>query len=229
MVVYKKNKNLIIFGTGLIAEEIYNYFSKDSNYTVHAFVKDKKYIKEKKFLNLPVVSFENVEKKYNPKVFEAFIAVGYTEMNDLRSKKFNEFKKKKYKLANYISSKSSVINPQKNYENCVVLENSTIQSTATIGKNVFVWANNLIGHHVKVSDNVYISGNCTIAGSSIIGKNSFLGVGSTISHGIKLSEKCVIGANCLVTKNLKKNSVVVEQSSKIIETKNLDLLNKIIK
>ena len=37
-------------------------------------------------------SGKELTKKYNPKIFEAFIAVGYTEMNDLRSKKFNEFK-----------------------------------------------------------------------------------------------------------------------------------------
>ena len=145
-----------------------------------------------------------------------------------RSKKFNEFKKK-YKLANYISSKSSVINPQKNYENCVVLENSTIQSTATIGKNVFVWANNLIGHHVKVSDNVYISGNCTIAGSSIIGKNSSFRSWVNYISWDKTFRKMFNWSKLFSDKKFKKNSVVVEQSSKVIETKNLDLLNKIIK
>ena len=78
-------------------------------------------------------------------------------------------------------------------------------------------------------DNSYISGNCTVAGSSIIGKNCFLGVGSTVSHGIKVGEKSLIGANSLVTKNLRKGSIVVEQSSKIIESKNLEISKKVIK
>ena len=34
-----KNKKLIIFGTGLIAEELYNYFELDSSYKVKGFVK----------------------------------------------------------------------------------------------------------------------------------------------------------------------------------------------
>ena len=94
---------------------------------------------------------------------------------------------------------------------------------------MFIWANNLIGHHVKVRDNVYISGNCTVAGSSTVGKNCFLGAGSTISHGIQLQKNCLVGANSLVNKNLKTNSIVAEQPSKIIKSKNLELIKKIIK
>ena len=41
-----KNKKLIIFGTGLIAEELYNYFELDSSYKVKGFVKDKVYKKK---------------------------------------------------------------------------------------------------------------------------------------------------------------------------------------
>ena len=228
MAVYK-NKELIIFGTGLIAEEIYNYFRLDSHYNVKAFVKDKKFIKKKKFLGLPVCPLDGIEKKFSPKKYDAFVAIGYTNLNELREEKFKTLKKKGHRLAKYISSKSCIVNKQNNYENCLVLENSTIQTTAYIGKNVFVWANNLIGHHVKVMDNSYISGNCTVAGSSIIGKNCFLGVGSTVSHGIKVGEKSLIGANSLVTKNLRKGSIVVEQSSKIIESKNLEISKKVIK
>lgn len=224
-----KNKKLIIFGTGLIAEELYNYFELDSSYKVKGFVKDKKYIKKKTFLGLPVYALENIKKKCKPNEYEAFVAVGYTNLNSLREEKFQFFKRMGYKLANYISSKSSVLNPQKNYENCIVLENSTVQPSAKIGKNVFIWANNLIGHHVKVQDNVYISGNCTVAGSSTVGKNCFLGAGSTISHGIQLQKNCLVGANSLVNKNLKTNSIVAEQPSKIIKSKNLELIKKIIK
>ena len=124
-----------------------------------------------------------------------------------------------YKLANYISSKSSVINPQKNYENCIVLENSTVQPSAKIGKNVFIWANNLIDIMLKYKTMFIFTGNCTVAGSSTVGKNCFLGAGSTISHGIQLEKNCLVGANSLVNKNLKTNSIVAEQPSKIIKSK----------
>ena len=87
-----KNKKLIIFGTGLIAEELYNYFELDSSYKVKGFVKDKKYIKKKTFLGLPVYALENIKKKCKPNEYEAFVAVGYTNLNSLRKKSFNFLK-----------------------------------------------------------------------------------------------------------------------------------------
>ena len=40
-------KKLIIFGTGQIAEEVFNYFEKDSDYKVEAFTVDDSFFKKK--------------------------------------------------------------------------------------------------------------------------------------------------------------------------------------
>ena len=79
---------VVIFGTGDIAEEVYNYLSFDSDYDVVAFVIDKKFIKKKSFMGKPIVAFDNVKKKYPPKSFNMFIAIGYTDFNQLRFKKY---------------------------------------------------------------------------------------------------------------------------------------------
>ena len=80
----RKNKKLLIFGTGFIAEEVYNYFTLDSQYKVVAFIKDKNHIKNKHFLGLKVYPLQNIEKKFSPKEYEVFIAigVGYTGILD---------------------------------------------------------------------------------------------------------------------------------------------------
>lgn len=225
----RKNKKLLIFGTGFIAEEVYNYFTLDSQYKVIAFIKDKNHIKKKNFLGLKVYPLQNIEKKFSPKEYEVFIAIGYTDLNFLREKKFKEFKKKGFKLASYISSQAAVINPQKDYENCLILENTTIQTTSKIGKNVFIWANNLIGHHAKIGNNCYISGHCTIAGSTVVGKNCFLGANSTIAHNLRIGSECIIGANSLIVSNVFNRSISSVPQSKILKTKNLELLKKLIK
>ena len=167
--------------------------------------------------------------KFSPKEFKIFIAIGYTDLNQLRYQKLIEAKKKGYKLASYVSSKAALIGNQKIGENCMILENTTIQTTSKIGNNVFIWSNNLIGHHVKVEDNTYIAGNCVIAGSSVLGKFSFMGINSTIANGVKVSKNCLIGANTYINKNIMPNSVSVSESSKIMKIKNLEILKKIMR
>ncbi len=222
------SKKLIIFGTGQIAEEITNYFKHDSDYEVEAFSVDDKYYKKKNFMNKPVVPFSKLKNKYSPKFFKIFIAIGYTNLNQLRFRKYLEAKKRGYKFVSYVSSKASLIGKQKIKENCMILENTTIQTTANIGNNVFIWSNNLIGHHVKIKDNTYIAGNSVIAGSSVLGEFSFMGVNSTVPHGIKIGKKCFIGANTYINKDLPKNSISVSDGSKTFKYKNVEILKNFV-
>ena len=223
------SNKVIIFGTGDIAEEVYNYLSIDSDYDVVAFTIDKKFIKKKSFMGKPVVAFENVKKKYPSKSFKMFIAIGYTNFNQLRFKKYNEAKKKGYKLISYISSKASIIANQKIGDNCLILENNSIQTTAKIGSNVFLWCNNLIGHHVVIKDNTYIAGGCVISGSSIIDKYCFIGVNYTITHGIRIGKNCFVGANTLINESLKSKTLSIASPAKKIKINNLDLIDNILK
>ena len=98
-----------------------------------------------------------------------------------------------------------------------------------IGSNVFLWCNNLIGHHVVIKDNTYIAGGCVISGSSIINQYCFIGVNATLTHGIKIGKSCCVGANTLINKNLKSKTLSIANSAKEIKINNLDLINSILK
>ena len=62
--------------------ELYNYFELDSSYKVKV-LKIKVY--KKTFLGLPVYALK-ILKKCKPNEYEAFVAVGYTNLNSLRKK-----------------------------------------------------------------------------------------------------------------------------------------------
>ena len=134
------NNNVVIFGTGQIAEIVYQYFTHDSPYTVSAFTVDSKHKDKDSFYGLPVIEFENIEKKFPPDKFQMFIALSYTGLNQLRAQKYYEAKQKKYNLVSYISSKAGIIADFETGDNCLILENQLIQPYAKIGSNVFVWA-----------------------------------------------------------------------------------------
>ena len=98
-------KKVVIFGTSVFAEIVYFYLTHDSPNQVIAFTVHEKFMDKKKFLGLPVVPFETIEKKYPPEKYTMFIAVGYQKMNKPRAKIFREAKNKGYKLLTYVNSK----------------------------------------------------------------------------------------------------------------------------
>ena len=101
-------KKLFIFGTGSIADVAYYYFSTESNYEVCAFVDFKKFIKKRIKFNKKVIEFEKIGNFLPKEKYYGFVAVGYKHLNSYREKIYKNLKKKKYKLASFISTKSSI-------------------------------------------------------------------------------------------------------------------------
>ena len=204
---------VVIFGEGKIADVVYFYLTNDSPYEVVAFTADADYISKDKLFDLPVVPFEEVERKYPPDVYKMFIALGYQNLNQLRTAKYFEAKKRGYELISYISSKTSNFGDTEFGDNCLILENNAIQPMSKIGNNVTLWSGNHIGHHSTVKDHCYISGQVVISGKTIIEPYCFIGVNSTIGHEITIGEKNLIGGGVLITKSTDPGSVYISQDT----------------
>lgn len=209
----KKNKKAVIYGTGLIAEVVWYYLTHDSPYEVLGFVNDSP--SRTLLFNLPVCSTKDMERAYMPKEIEVFIAIGYSQMNELRERSMKITKKKGYKLLNYVSSNSSIFTDLdlEQKENLFILEDNTIQPFVTIGNGVFLWSGNYIGHHSQIKDYNFISSHVVISGSCVIESHSFLGVNSTIIDGITIGSKSLIGARALIKKNTEPESVYYAEPS----------------
>lgn len=191
-------KPLVIFGTGDIAQLAHYYFSTDSDYEVVAFTVDANYLKESEFCGLPVVSFEDIGKKYPSDLYDFFIALSYSQLNTIRKEKFLAAKEMGYKLAKFISSRATVLNGGRIGENCFILEDNIIQPFVTIGNNVTLWSGNHIGHHSVIHDHTFISSHVVISGGVEIGEQCFLGVNATLRDHIKIGDRCVVGAGALL-------------------------------
>ena len=194
-------KKIIIFGTGNIGELAHFYFTKDSPYEIVAFTADKKYIKKKEFLGLPVVPFEDIEKKYPPEKFDMFVALSYKYLNKIRAEKYYAAKEKGYKLVSYVCSKSVFWDDLDVGDNCFIFENQTIQPFVKIGNNVTMWSGNHIGHEAVIGDHCFITSHVVVSGHVVIKPYSFLGVNCTIRDGITIAEKSVIGAGATIVKD----------------------------
>lgn len=202
-------KNLIIFGIGEIAELAHYYFTNDSDYSVEAFCIDKDFKSCETFCDLEVFEFEDLEKTFETNKYHVFIALSYTEMNDLRARKVNEAQNKGFQIASYISSKATTFNDFFCGLNCFILEDNTIQPYVKIGNNVTLWSGNHIGHHSKIKDNSFISSHVVVSGGVTVGKNSFLGVNSTINDQITLGEYTLVASGALINKNTNDYSICI--------------------
>src|SRR5205823_2881496 len=113
----------------------YRCISKGGQFRVVAFVVDKEFKKEDTFFHCPVVDNESVERLYPPAKVDAFVAVGYSGLNELRAQKFKWFKTRGYKLISYVHP-STLCDTDRIGENCFIQEGCIIQAFVEIGNNV---------------------------------------------------------------------------------------------
>jgi sugar O-acyltransferase (sialic acid O-acetyltransferase NeuD family) len=189
---------IVIFGTGAIAEVARFYFEHDSDLKVVAFTVDRDFATGESFLGLPLVPFEDVDQRYPPASFGLFVAVSYSSLNKLRAQKCQEAMAKGYELASYVSSRATTFPGFACGYNCFILEDNTIQPFSRIGDDVTLWSGNHIGHHSTIGNHCFVSSHVVISGGVEVGDYTFIGVNSTLRDHIKVGESCVIGAGSLL-------------------------------
>ena len=125
-----------------------------------------------------------------------------------------------------------------------ISENVIIGKNVNIGQNVFIGKNIVIGNNCKIQNNVSVYEGVTLEDNVFVGpsvvftnvnmpraninqKDNFLktlvmkgasiGANSTIICGNTLEENCFIGAGSLVTKSVKKNTMVFGVPARFIK------------
>jgi len=210
-------KKIIIFGDSAFAEIAYEYFTYDSDYRVEAFCVEKNYLKKESLFSLPILPFEDIEKKFSPLEYDMFIALVYNNLNKIRERIFYEAKKKGYKLASYISSKSFVWRNVQMGENCFIFEDNTVQPFVKIGDNNILWSGNHIGHHSVIGSHNFISSHVVISGFCNVGNNNFFGVNSTFANNLKIGSYNWFSPNVTILKDVGDRMLFKAEKSKPAE------------
>lgn len=208
-----KKQQIIIFGTGEIAELADFYFTHDSKFEVVGFTVDGHHLKEAQFRGRPVLPFEQIADEFPPDRHGLFVAVSYAKLNAVRTEKVATGRAKGYSLVSYLSSRATVFPGFEPKENCFILEDNTIQPFATIGANVTLWSGNHIGHHSMIENDVFVASQAVVSGGVRIGQGSFVGVNVTIRDHVTVGRKCVLGAGALVLEDQPDFSVIAPRGT----------------
>lgn len=214
---------LIIFGAGDIARLAHYYFTRDSEHEVVAFTVDQKYRQADTFLDLPLVSFEEVASRYPPGEYKMFVALSYAKMNKLREEKYRAAKAQGYELVSYVSSRCSFLTDHPVGDNCFILEDNTIQPFVRIGNNVTLWSGNHIGHDAVIHDHCFLASHIVVSGYVVIGNNCFIGVNATLRNSITIAPETLIGAGAVIMKDTVEQGVYLPERAKLFDKKSSEL------
>ena len=204
---------VVIFGSGQVAEVICYYLTHESDHRVVGFTVDGDYLKEDTALGLPVVPFETVQEAFPPERHGVFVAMSYRRLNAPRAQKLAEARAKGYAAVSHVSPRAVVPAGFEAKANTFIMEHNTVQPFVEIGENVIVWSGNHIGHHSRIGDNVFIASHVVISGGVTIGDNCFLGVNATLRDNISIGSHCIVGAGALILKDAPDHAVFPGQGT----------------
>jgi sugar O-acyltransferase (sialic acid O-acetyltransferase NeuD family) len=209
---------VIIFGIRDLAELAHYYLSSDNEHKVVAFSVNQEYLLESHFYKgLPVIGFENIEKKYLPSDYMFFAPMTHSNYNKDREKIYNEIKNKGYKLISYVHPKAIVDSSVIIGDNCFILESAVIQPFVTVGNNNIIWSSTTISHHTKLHDNIFIAPSVSVSGNCVIESNCFLGIGCIVRDNITIKHGCYIAMGSCLTDNTLQNSFYKGIPAKFIQ------------
>jgi sugar O-acyltransferase (sialic acid O-acetyltransferase NeuD family) len=214
---------LVIYGAGAMARLAHYYFTHDSPYDVVAFAVDPQYHTVETFCGLPLVSSEVLTKQYPPDTCELFVAIGYAGMNKGRAATYAQTKAWGYQFVRYVSSHSSWLTDHPVGENCIVLEQCTVQPFARIGNNVIIWSGAQICHDAVVEDHCFIAANAAVLGYACIGPYSFIGANATVRDHIKVADETLVGAGATITHDTVAQGVYLPERTLQIPRRSSDM------
>lgn len=199
--------DIVVFGTGHIAEVADYYFSQHSPYRVVAFVLDPAFIREATFLGRPVLTPEQSFEAFPPASCGAFVSIGYSKRNTIRRAKLDLMRSLGYRAVSYISAKATVYPDLGDRENLFILEGSIVQPFATIGHNVTLWGA-IVSHHSKIGDDCFLAPRSVVSGGVVIGDGVFIGINAAIRDHVTIGRQAIIGAGSTVMTNVSELKVV---------------------
>jgi sugar O-acyltransferase (sialic acid O-acetyltransferase NeuD family) len=218
-------QKIVIVGDGESAEIAYEYFTHDSDHQVIAFAVEQAHLKRSSLFGLPIVPFEEMERRYEPQSHRAHVAISSTFLNRLRARLFRQTKEKGYSCVSYVSSRAFVWRNVEIGENCFIFENNVLQYHVRLGDDVVLWSGNHLGHRTHIGNHAFVSSHVVISGFCEVGDHSFMGVNSCVGDNVKIAADNVIGAGAVVVKNTEPRKVYVGNPAKPLDKDSFDSFN----
>lgn len=196
----KIKKNFYIFGSGGHAKSCIDLVCKDSSNNISAIVFEDKKPSDSFFQKFKLIRQNHLKKNYNK--FYAIIGIGQIKSNLQRKKILKLVNKKKFKASSVIASSSNLSKNSIIGDWTIIMQNTYIGPSVSIGKNCIINNGSIIEHDVIIGNHCHIGPGCILNGNVKISDDCFIGSGSIIKEGIKIKKNSVIPMGSVIKKNV---------------------------
>ena len=203
------DKGLVVFGLGEFAELAHYYFGRHAKRRVDAFTVDAEYARVDHFGGLPVLAFDEMQRRFPPATHELFIAIGYSQRCRPRKRAFLQAQALGYSLPSFVHESAVVARNAVVGANCLLREQTLVSPFAAVGDNIYTGGGVSISHHVRVDSHVYLAGGCVVNGSAVIGERCFIGSNATVRDRVRVGEGCIVGGGALIMSDCPADGVYV--------------------
>lgn len=205
----------LIFGLSELAEVLY-YCMNEQGRKITGFIVDDEFYNQGFLLNNPVYKYSEVSSLFKQDEVVIFLAIGYTQMNQVRKSIFQKVKKDGYKVGSFVHQSAICSNVQMGEGN-LLFEQTYIGPYTVIGNCNILYPKALIAHHNNIGDFNFFAISSSVAGNVIVKSGCFVGNNSTTKDGIKIGNKVLIGAGAYASKDLFDEQVLAADRSVILK------------
>jgi acetyltransferase EpsM len=191
------NRQLVILGTHVFAEEVADLAAQAGGYELTAFAEnwDRERCREP-LLGRPVLWIDELGQLAS--THAAICAIGSTK----RGQFIEPVRELGFGFAT-LRHPTATVSPEASIgEGCMIGAGSVIAASASIGEHVIVNRGVLIGHHTTIGDYATLSPGANVAGCVEIGSRAFIAMGSVILDRISIGSDSIVGAGAVVTRDV---------------------------
>jgi sugar O-acyltransferase (sialic acid O-acetyltransferase NeuD family) len=194
---HSQQKPVVFYGNGALARQLCRINESEGVFDIAAVCADREFIEASRFMNLPLVPFEDVDGAFPPSEFDMLVLVGYSRMRD-RKRMFERARARGYRMANYVGGRAVSYDDLSLGENNLVFNGVYLGVFGSLGDNNIIRPNAYIGHDFRIHDHTVVAPGCQIAGNCELHDLCFVGVGATVADKVVLAEETLIAAGSLV-------------------------------
>ena len=203
-------KKIAIIGGGSFAKEIMEVILMNEDEVYGIFSKENK-------LNYKYLGYLDELNKHKNGFDGVILGIGAVNKKGMENRReiINFIKENSIELISVISPLATISKSVQIGKGVYIGHRALISCDTKISDNVLINYNATIGHDVKICENVSIAPQVFIGGGVIIEKDVMIGANASIKQGVKIKKGSIIGMGSIVIKDIKENSLVLPQSSRV--------------
>jgi sugar O-acyltransferase (sialic acid O-acetyltransferase NeuD family) len=192
------SKPMVMFGIGPMVEQAHYYFTQHAGRRVDAFTVEAAFLTTSHFAGLPVLPFDEAQRRFPPATHELFVAIGYSDFSRPRKRVFLQAQALGYTLPSFVHESAVVARNVVLGANCLVRELAVVQPFASVGDNVSIGPRAGVSHHARIESHVWLGNGSNVNGRAVIEERCFLGTSAIVRDQVTVGAGCIVGAGALI-------------------------------